>query len=50
MELVTRMFVTASQWRSGRAMAECAIVLAVISIAIEIFVTYEVVVTPLPHL
>ena len=49
MELVTRMFVMVSQWRSGRAMAECAIVLAAISIAIEMFVIYEVVATPLPH-
>ena len=50
MGLVTRMFVTAREWHRGRAMAECAMILAAIAIAIEAFVTYEVLVTPLPRL
>jgi hypothetical protein len=51
MEFLTRRFVTAREWQKGQAtLAKCAMILAAVAIAVEVFVTYEVLSSPLPHL
>jgi len=42
MEFLIRMFVKAREWRKGQVMAESAMILAAVGVAVELFVTYEV--------
>jgi hypothetical protein len=42
MEFLTRMFVKAREWHKGQALAESAMILAAVAVAVELFVTYEV--------
>ena len=42
MEFITRMFVKAHEWQKGKAMAESAMILAAVAVAVEVFVTYEI--------
>jgi hypothetical protein len=42
MEFLTRMFVKGRESRKGQIMTGCAMILAAVAIAVEVFVTYEV--------
>lgn len=42
MEFLTRIFVRAREWRRGQILTGCAMILAAVSVAVEVFVTYEV--------
>jgi hypothetical protein len=47
MEFFTRMFVKAREWRKGQTTNEYIMILAGVAVAVEAFVTYEVMAHPI---
>ena len=50
MDLITRIYVKARHCYSGQSLNEYMVILAAVAAAIEVFVTYEVLANPIPHM